>query len=40
MRKPFSKFKISEMKTHKENKEFGHSLPCRTLRPFFDRIKD
>jgi len=36
----FSKVRMEELVTHRENKEFGHSMPCRTLRPFFDRIKD
>jgi hypothetical protein len=29
---PYGKIKISEMRTHKENKIFGHGKVCKTLR--------
>lgn len=34
--KPFEKIKISEMKTHKENKIYGHGKVCKTLRPIMN----
>lgn len=29
---------LKQMQIFKDNKTFGHSLPCQTLRPYFNRL--
>jgi len=32
--KTFGNLKFSEMQIFQDNKKYGHSMPCRTLRKF------